>query len=240
MMMKSELKAVLFDKDGTLIYLDDLWAQPTIDFIELQLNKATQLADDFNRENYYREIGIDNGKIIGNSLVAASTMDELAISISHITGVDAHEIKAEMLEFFTNFLETHPEKLIPVCDLKELFSRLKRRGLIIGIVTSDAYLTTMKALEILNIIDPLDFIATADDFAWKPNTQSLDHFAKKFELAFNQIVYVGDSVHDMQYAKNTRAAIGVLSGSTPKEMLLKETPYVIDSIKELLNLLEKI
>lgn len=232
------IRAILFDKDGTLTELGDLWVKPTVDFIEQCLkNNANQLTTE-QKEMFYQSIGIVDEQIVPNSIVASATVEELAEKVSEVTELDVKKLTQQMNVYFTEYLAQHPWVIKPLTNVIELFNELKSRQLLIGVVTSDSRLPTLKVLEILEIESMVDFIATADDFPWKPDLTSLYAFCEEFDIAPDEVMYIGDSLVDMEYASYAGQAIAVLSGNTPKDLLIERADHLIDSIDDLLGILE--
>lgn len=230
------IKAILFDKDGTLIRLDDLWVEPTVDFL---MSQCHSLNHD-EKKQLLENVGIVEGAIVPNSIVASGTVEELAQALSQVTNQAVEGLIQEMNQYFTEYLRANPRALKPIGNLVSMFNQLKARGLLVGVVTSDSRLPTLAALEILGIDGMLDFVATADDFAWKPAPDSLYHFAKMYQVNPKEVIYVGDSLVDMLYGKYAGATIAVLTGNTQRELLEKDATVVIDSIEKLDEALELI
>lgn len=224
------IRGLLFDKDGTLIRLDDLWIEPTINFIEELFAKDGNDTDPDQVKKVIEALGIVDGKLIANSLVSAGTIKSQAEFLSDYVSKSAEEIADEMSDYFTDYLEANPEKIVPVCDLPELFQELKMVGYVIGLVTSDSRKPTEKALEILGITRFFDFIATADDYREKPDPEALIAFAQEGSLSLSEILYVGDSFVDMEFGSYSGGAVGVLTGNTTRQELKGKASYIIDSI----------
>ncbi|MBS4455428.1 HAD family hydrolase [Tuanshanicoccus lijuaniae] len=234
------IEGILFDKDGTLIRLDDLWVEPTLQFMEMFIAKHTAMTAD-EKEQFYHMIGIENQQLVANGMVAAGTIREQATALARHCTVPVDQVEAAMTQYFTDYLHTHPEKLIPVTDLTALFTQLKAKGYGLGLVTADSHQPTMVALELLGIADYFSFIAAADDkYALKPHPEALHAFAQSIGAKATEVVYVGDSIKDMQFGQHGYGAIGVLSGNTAKETLLAHTDCVIDSIEQLPLLLDSL
>ncbi|MBK0347722.1 HAD family hydrolase [Aerococcaceae bacterium zg-ZJ1578] len=234
------IKGILFDKDGTLIYLDDLWVEPTIQFMENFISQHTTMTEE-KKAAFYVEIGIENHRLVANGIVAAGTIREQAEALAKHCHLPINQIETEMTQYFTDYLSHYPEKLIPVTDLVALLSNLKEQGYELGVVTADSRQPTIMALEILGIANYFSFVVAADDdYALKPNPEALHAFAQLIQVEPEEILYIGDSIKDMQFGKHGYGAIGVLTGNTSKETLLAHTDYVIESIEYLPSLLKSI
>lgn len=224
------IKGLLFDKDGTLIYLDDLWIQPTADFIEILLKRDPK---DFKQEEINQvlsEIGIVDGQLLANSMAASGTIQSQADFLSQYIHQSAESICLEMTDYFTNYLKDNPDKLVPVCDLQNLFKELKEKGYAVGLATSDSRKPTDMALELLGIAELLDFVATPDEYEEKPHPQALQQFANQAQLKMEEILYIGDSFIDMQFGKHGAGSVGVLTGNTSAQELEGRADFIVDSV----------
>jgi phosphoglycolate phosphatase len=66
---------------------------------------------------------------------------------------------------------------------------------------------------------------TVDEAPSKPNPGMLIELLEEFGVDSGQSLMIGDSVHDLEMARNAGvAALGVSSGSTCRELLLEERP----------------
>ncbi|MBT6885884.1 MAG: HAD family hydrolase, partial [Rhodospirillaceae bacterium] len=76
-------------------------------------------------------------------------------------------------------------------------------------------------------------------FAAKPAPDMVDGFCQATRLAPEAVVVVGDSVADMEMAKQAQAgvSVGVLSGTGGRKDLVKIADVIIESVAELEALL---
>lgn len=232
---ENPIKGLLFDKDGTLIYLDDLWIKPTVDFIEIILKQDPKNFTQEEIDQILGEMGIVNGQLLANSMVASGTIDSQADFLSQYVNQSAESIGQEMTDYFTDYLKDNPDKLVPVCDLPKLFKELKGQGYAVGLATSDSRKPTDMALELLGIADLLDFVATPDEYEEKPHPQALENFASQAQLKMEEILYIGDSFIDMQFGKHGAGSVGVLTGNTSAQELDGKADYIVDSVAVFFN-----
>lgn len=115
---------------------------------------------------------------------------------------------------------------------------LKKRNLLIGLVTSDNLKDAKAFMSVLGIEDYIDFYATNDKYPYKPDTTSLEAFCKEFDLEKNQISMCGDSLKDMEYAKDLKSRIGVLCGSGTYDELKSKADVLLDNPCWLVEYLE--
>lgn len=236
---KHLIQAVLFDKDGTLTKVDDLWVEPTVQIIEELFSKYSSI--DLTSSQYQEKLthlGIVDGKVVANSIISSGSVMDLAVELTPDVSLSTIEIYYILNEFFVQYLKEHPEKIVPVCDLLSLFEDLKKRRLEIGIVTSDSIQTTMIVLHHLKILPYLSFIATPELFDHKPKKESLKYFSQHWKIPLDKMIYVGDSLVDMEYGKHSLASVGVLTGSTTATQFEPVADAVISNVSQIPSLFE--
>jgi phosphoglycolate phosphatase len=97
---------------------------------------------------------------------------------------------------------------------------------------------TIWTCKYLGIYELIDFFGTSEVYSAKPNDEMLLQFCREMDLTPDQVIHVGDSVADMEFALHCRAGVGVLSGIGTEQELIHHTEHIIPSIKELVPLLD--
>lgn len=225
------IKAILFDKDGTLLKFSDIW----VDSIVKYLSKKNLNHDD--KKKLFKKIGVkENNEVEENSILASETVEDLALIFSEFMDESAEEIYKDIDDFLLEFLKENKSEIKETCDLKSLFTDLKNRGIIIGLFTSDNYRQAKYSMEYLNLDSFIDFYAAADLYKKKPSTESLEIFKKKYSLRDQEIIIVGDSKVDMIFGKDT-LKLGVLCGTGSREMLERYTENIAEDPRGVLKFL---
>ncbi|MBS6610710.1 MULTISPECIES: HAD family hydrolase [Peptoniphilus] len=223
------IKAVLFDKDGTLLEFSDLWIDSVIGFL-----KEKDLTEE-DRRSLYKKVGInENNKVEENSILSSETARDLAEIFSEFIKEDEEKIYKELDNYLLDFLKNSKSEIKETCDLKKLFEYLKSKNIIIGIFTSDNYRQAKFSMEYLKVDSFIDFYAAADLYKKKPDTEGLEIFKEKYNLRDKEIMIVGDSKVDMIFGKDT-IKVGVLCGTGSKEMLEEYTENIVENPMEVLN-----
>ena len=75
-------------------------------------------------------------------------------------------------------------------------------------------------------------MGTTDDSPSKPATDSLHPIQNRFGVSFNEMIYIGDSTVDEEFAKNTAGFIAVTSEPNNLEVL-PSAIFKVKSIDEL-------
>lgn len=225
------IRAILFDKDGTLLKFTEGWVDSIVGFLE------NKILDDKKKRKLFKEIGIrEDGGVEENSILSSETAMDLAIIFSEYLDENLNEIYRELDDHLLNYLKKNNKFIRETCDLRSLFEALRDRGILMGIFTSDNYRQAKYSMDYLGLDSFIDFYAAADIYKKKPNKESLEVFKKKYSLEDQEIIIVGDSRVDMVFGEDT-VKVGVLCGTGSREMLAKYTDNIIDDPSQVLKFL---
>lgn len=225
------IRAILFDKDGTLLKFTEGWVDSIVGFLE------NKILDDKKKRKLFKEIGIrEDGGVEENSILSSETAMDLAIIFSKYLDEDLDEIYGELDDHLLRYLKENNKFIRETCDLRKLFEALRDRKILIGIFTSDNYRQAKYSMDYLGLDSFIDFYAAADIYKKKPNKESLEVFKKKYSLEDQEIIIVGDSRVDMVFGEDT-VKVGVLCGTGSREMLAKYTDNIIDDPSQVLKFL---
>lgn len=225
------IRAILFDKDGTLLQFTEGWVDSIVGFLE------NKILDDRKKRKLFKEIGIrEDGGVEENSILSSETAMDLAIIFSKYLDEDLDEIYGELDDHLLYYLKKNNKFIRETCDLRRLFEALRDRGILVGIFTSDNYRQAKYSMDYLGLDSFIDFYAAADIYKKKPNKESLEVFKKKYSLDDQEIIIVGDSRVDMVFGEGT-VKVGVLCGTGSREMLAKYTDNIIDDPSQVLKFL---
>ena len=235
----ADIRGLLFDKDGTLIDFFATWGaafRAVADELA-RLAGAPELADRLLLAGGYDPT---SGTLDPDSLLACGTNDEIAALwareplLARIP--DLRKLVGDGFERFSS-------RPVPVTDLPALFTRLRGRGLSLGLATNDYTAFAHTTMAMLGIDHLVDFVAGADaGFGGKPGPGMLNGFCAATGLAPAQVAMVGDSIADLGMARTGSAglAIAVLTGVAPRASLAPHADHVLDSIAELEALLDRV
>lgn len=230
----SEIKAILFDKDGTLVDFDKTWAHTNRKAALLAADGDAVLADIL-----LFECGMDplTGKTRADSMFAAANANEIAAHmVAHGSPVETERLARLLDQAFIEGADTP----WPICDLDMLMRTLIGAELSIGIASSDGEASIRRTVEVLGIETYVSFIAGYDSgHGPKPEPGMVHAYAAHLGLAPSQVAMVGDNRHDMEMARasGAGAAIGVLSGTGSHRTLAELADVLIGSVADLPALL---
>lgn len=231
------IRGVLFDKDGTLLEFDTLWGAATRRVIPSFLRALSVPAEHHLYERMLEvlgvtEVGVDAEKAL--AWMPYAQMAEVLIKALKEEGFVIKNPDAAAILTKLYYKEiTRPEaKIIPTADLIRVMKKLKDRKCLIGLATADSERAAKFCLDRLKIRNYFDYIgASGETVRPKPASDLCDRFCRKYRLLPEEVMVVGDSPTDMEFAHNSGAlAVGVLSGVGSREGLKGMADILIPSV----------
>lgn len=224
------VRAILFDKDGTLVDIQATLGPATCDVLA-----RLSAGDPALYGRLARVTHVDT---------AARRLEPGCPVISEATGVYGALWAEALGRPFTPDFAAEIDRLFLAATLEHLHSIGDPRGVLttlaehdypLGIMTNDAEANTWAQLRRLRIDHMLAFVAGYDSgVGQKPDAAPVLAFASAVGVAPGEVVVVGDSPHDLIAARAASAvAVGVLSGPTPRDALEPHADALIPSIAEL-------
>ncbi|RDW15438.1 HAD family hydrolase [Oceanobacillus chungangensis] len=229
------IKGILFDKDGTLIEFNSLWVESTYELINALVKEYAKTDYAQKCEEIANLIGLIGDQVREDSILASGTSEQMSATIATVLQADQQQIHQKIDSFLYEETVRNSNNITAIGDLCALFEKLKQNNFTIGIVTADNYEVTEYTLRYLGIREHVDFIGTASNYQRKPNKEAMQAFCNTCNLEIDEVIHIGDSVVDMEFSKHGRLGVGVLSGVGTEETLRKYTPYIIDSVHDLLD-----
>ena len=152
--------------------------------------------------------------------------------LNEFRAIDIEENYDFVVRYFADYILSHPEKIQTLGQVKRALSGLKEEGYTIALVTNDSRLTAEAVLKVAGIFELFDFVGTTDEFPSKPATDSLVAIQNQFGVSFDEMIYIGDSTVDEEFAKNTAGFIAVTSEPNNPNVL-PSAIFKVKSIEEL-------
>ena len=229
---KNNIKVLIFDKDGTLTDTSTLWFEPTILVLDELVNRNEMNLTNAEHDELFDRLGITETDIIENSVIASGTVRDMLEVLNEFRTIDIEENYDFVVQYFADYILNHPEKIQTLGNVKRALGNLKEKGYIIALVTNDSRLPAEAVLQVAGIGELFDFVGTTDEFPSKPATDSLYAIQSKFGVFFDEMIYIGDSTVDEEFAKNTTGFIAVTSEPNNPEVL-PSAIFKVKSIDEL-------
>jgi len=120
----------------------------------------------------------------------------------------------------------------------ELLSKLKLAGYHQSILSAMEHERLVQSLIDKKVFQLFDQVAGIDDHYAHSKLEIGYDLLNKINFNFNEILMIGDTLHDLEVAKKLGIEILlVANGHQSKERLLAETPNVVDDFSEIMGLL---
>lgn len=234
----SSIDLVIFDKDGTLIDVHQYW-------VEMSVLRAETIARHFHLGGadvraLASAMGVDTatGRIKESGPVGLKKREiVMQAAVDYLSSLGHHDSMTcctAAFEEVDRLSLTLFDKLIrEITGTERLLRELHENGCKVALATSDRTSRANLAMEHLDLLKYIDCIVGADAIVSpKPDPETVSVILKKLRCSLPHTVVVGDTDVDMELGvrSGVKASIGVFSGTAPKEVLMKKTPYVIDNV----------
>jgi phosphoglycolate phosphatase len=234
------IRGILFDKDGTLIDFDQTW-MPAYHAALDDLCDPLSDPDIKNKCLVASGYDIDRGCTVPNSALAVEGSDDIAMIWLEAAGQPSEEAAVNRLvKIMEQYSADHP---VPLFDVASLFKRLVGRNLTLGVATMDAEWVARRSMDKLSASAHIQFYAGYDSgFGRKPGPGMVHKFCDNTKLQPDQIIVVGDNLHDLHMSISAGAAlaVGVCSGVASRDDLAGVANHVIEDAREIEGLLEQL
>ena len=224
------IRAILFDKDGTLVDFQSTWGPATHGVLTKLCNGDAAAFERLAAVSLYDPA---ERRLLPGSPVVIETTYGYGKLWAQALGFP---VTPEFINHIDNlFFQETLDHLTPMGDVKALLEGFRVRGYRLGLMTNDADANTRAQLRRIGIDGLLEFVAAYDSgYGHKPDPDPVLAFAKFAEVRPDEMVVVGDSEHDLVAARAAGAvAIGVLSGPVPRERLALHADALLASVAEL-------
>jgi len=148
------------------------------------------------------------------------------------------------LEVADRYRAIYDGKTIEICplfpDLIAMLDSLKDAGIKISIASSKRRPLIEVVLDHHTLGPYFELVVGANDITHhKPHPESVHHTIKKLGLQHTDTVVIGDSIYDLEMAKNAGVdAIGVTTGIHSRDILITADPlYIVDSLDEVARII---
>ena len=225
----SAIKAVLFDKDGTLIDFDATWG-PTFHALIVQLAEG----DDARMRRLCEAGGydFDTRAFHPDSILVAGSNDDVVEAFAEILEhadpmALAAEINAGIGALSLPHLSAFPE-------LEDALAQLVNLGLVLGVATNDSEASARTQVEALGLTTRFATILGFDSgHGAKPGPGMVTAFCAAHGLMPDEVVMVGDSLHDIHAGRAAGArTLGVATGPRGAAAFGADADHVVTGLRE--------
>lgn len=225
--MPRGIKGILFDKDGVLFDFQRTWGgwahRMIVELSNGAPARAERLADAL-------AFDLSNRRFHPGSFVIAGTAREVSEAIAaQLPDRALDEIHAVLTR------QAAATPLVEAVPLHATLSRLRDRGLPLGLATNDTEVSARAHLGASGVLDLFAFIAGSDSgHGAKPAPGMCLAFARAQGLEPGALVMVGDSTHDMAAGRAAGfTCVAVLTGVASADDLAPFADAVLPDIAAL-------
>ena len=220
-------QAVLFDKDGTLFDFQKSWSG----WIGSEIRRHAE-GDRGLAQRMADQIGFDltNSLILPDSPAIAGTSRDVAkLMLQFMPGFT--------LDSLTRHFDMRAQMIVPVevLPLVPFLTKLAGMGLRLGVATNDNELAARKHLDHFGISTLLDYNVGYDSgHGAKPDPGMCNAFARHCDVAADEVIMVGDSLHDLHAGRAAgMQTVAVLTGVAGRADLEGAADIVLPDIGHL-------
>ena len=221
------IEAVIFDLDGTLAHFN-------LDFKTLRAEVRS----------YLMRIGVPASVLnVNESIFEMLTKTEIFIKNNGKPAVAFGEARSQALSIAEKYEMEAASTTSLMPGANETLKELKRMKLKMGLCTTSSEKAANYILKRFKIEDFFQIVVARDKVKYvKPHTEQFEVALKALSAKPQTAVIVGDSVVDMQSAKELKAvAVGLPTGiSTMEQLMNNGANYIITSLTDLPTLIKKI
>lgn len=234
--LDNQTKAIVFDKDGTLIDFDAMWGSWMLGLIsDLEQASKTSFA-----ARFWEILGYDpsTSRMSHRTGQTSASLDDLHVGlITLMCEAGAEEAVAQQALKDVWRLPDPVKSLVPITDLKKLFQALRAKDIHLAIATVDNQASAATSMEVLGVSSYLEMIIGGDSMPSKPAPDAILAVCERLNIQPAEVVMVGDSPVDMLMGRAAGAGlcIGVASGAHSADELSKYADLVLGSVAELIS-----
>ena len=227
-----KIRAVLLDKDGTLLDYWRTWVPINRDVALFAAGGDVGLAGALLRAGGHDPT---DDRITAGSVLAAGSHDEVAAVFAAYLGARTPpRLATEIERLFREGGAKHATLMEGALDALD---ELQRLGFALGVATNDSAGGLTASLERHpGLLDRFVFLAGCDSgFGVKPEPGMALAFCRKLGLSPGEIAVVGDAVHDLEMGRRAGAGlrVGVLGGTSTADQLAPHADIVLERLTDL-------
>ncbi len=204
------IKAIIFDKDGTLIDFDAFWISVSESAVRILLDCVGR--GDVPMDEMLASIGVKGGVSDIGGLLCGGTYEEIALAFNSVLekygcALGHDEVCKTVLDAYNKSAVKGTVK--PTCEnINAVLTALKEKGITLAVVTTDNTEITRYCLDKLGITELFDKLYTDDGKTpIKPAPEAALDFIEYTGAGKDEVIMVGDTMTDVRFARNA----GILS-----------------------------
>lgn len=220
------IRAILFDKDGTLTDFRATWEA----WMPTMIGELAR-ASGADAEVIARSFGFDlrRGRIEATGLFVTAPGHVVAAHVARQIGWRPDALSAWLAPRSAEVPQ------VPIRGLAELMGRLRDAGLTLGVLTNADEAEAMRHLERMGIAGMMSRVIGCDSgFGAKPDPRGAADFADGLGIARSAALMVGDGATDIAAGQGAGLpVVGVLTGTLDRAALARQTVAVLPDVTAL-------
>ena len=224
------IRAILFDKDGTLIDYRRTFVPINREVALYAAGGDPLLAAELLGRNGQDP---ETGLIEAGSVLAAGSIGDIAKAFAAQLG---HNTPGDLESGIERLFSAGGARSLLIEGVADTIAELRSRGFLLGVASNDSERGLAASLGAHGILGLFDFAAGCDaGFGGKPDPRMALGFCRAVGVAPREIAVIGDAVHDLAMARSAGAglAIGVLSGTSARADLADLADLILDSVNDM-------
>ena len=207
-----EAKAILFDKDGTIIELEEMWGC----WLKISSNILKNMIKNEFPGVHAQKFTLFRADFDNKSPLAIGSMQEIYTILTwqmYQSGISWIEAK-NIMERSKIIIDYEMSKIKPAIPTKGILNFLKDchdLKIPLAIVTSDDKYSAIKHMKWIGAYEYFNTILGRDSISkGKPNPEIVETACRKLGYSASEVILIGDTEMDMQLGKNSgvRLTIG--------------------------------
>jgi len=198
------IKGILFDKDGTLIEFEKMWHSiMTIIFkkIEKQNLMSMDEIDKIKEHSGY----LENGFSLESKIQYLPTSKIISKWMDLVKKTNNENLENQLTTIFNDASMNHAVIIELLPGAMEMIPYLSEKYFI-GIATADTESSMQHSLKKTGLYEYFNYFGSDNGcLKGKPDPMMAKEFCKVFEIELNELLIVGDSVSDFEFAVNSNA-----------------------------------
>ena len=243
------IKAIIFDKDGTLSNSEENLLELAKKRIEFSENKFRELNINKFKIWLLRKLlvyiyGLKNNTLSANATLAIASREQNIISTATIftlfgfnwfQSLSLSQTIFDEVDFFlSNQKENIQKPRTLIGGALDFLISLREKGVCIALMTNDTKSGTEEFIFKNKLDGIFDYLWSAENKPSKPNPEAVIELCKKMNLNPSECALISDADTDLKMAKEADISIIIgFTGGWVNPPILNEKQFIIEKLNEL-------